>query len=253
MSGHPETTHRDYLAIIGETAATGKGRYERRMNAYYLASSQEIVRTLLDRSPVGSVLDVGTSHGHWLRFLRDFGFDRVLGVEIDPDRAELARRTGYDEVFNTDAAELPCLSSSIDQAVSNDVFVHILRLEDKAAVLKEVERVLRPGGVFVFNQPMSRAFGHGEYAVDRHCSYMTLDEVLRLVAGSTSFLVEDVKPGYFVNGAFAASRLERAIRRRMVMPGSVSLLLLLDRLRSRTHSLEQSDYIYLKLRKPVEA
>jgi SAM-dependent methyltransferase len=253
VSTDRQATHRDYVAIIGGTAATAKGWYEKRMNVYYLTSSQQTVGALLDPAAAGSILDVGTSHGNWLRFLRGLGFGRVLGVEIDQERAELARRTGYDEVFNTDAAELPCAPDSVDQAVSNDVFVHILRLEDKAAVLKEVERVLRPGGVFVFNQPMSRAFGHSAYTVEGYCSYMTLDEILRLVAGNTGFVVEDVKPGYFANGSFEPSRIERAVRSRMWIPGSVSMLLLLDRLRVRSRELEQSDFVYFKLRKPTGA
>jgi SAM-dependent methyltransferase len=253
MNSGRQATHRDYVAIIGGTAATAKGRYEKRMNAYYFRSSQQTVRLLLDPAQGGSILDVGTSHGNWLGFLRGLGFGRVLGVEIDRERAELARRTGYDEVFNTDAAELPCPPNSIDQAVSNDVFVHILQLEDKAAVLKEIERVLRPGGVFVFNQPMSRAFGHSAYTVERHCSYMTLDETLRLIAGNTRFVVEDLKPGYFANGSFAPSRGERVLRSRMWLPGSVSMLLLFDRLRARSRELEQSDFVYFKLRKPSGA
>jgi SAM-dependent methyltransferase len=252
VSSEPQLTHRDYVSMIGGTAATARGLYEKRMNAYYLRSSQHTVRALLDDAAGGSILDVGTSHGNWLAFLRELGFHKVLGVEIEEGRAELARQAGYDEVFNVDAAALPCPSDSIDQAVSNDVFVHILRLEDKAAVVKEVERVLRPGGVFVLNQPMSKAFGHKAYTVDRHCSYMTLNEILELVA-PTGFVVEDVKPGYFGNGAFAPSRAERALRERMWIPGAVNALLLLDRLRASKTDLEQADFVYLKLRKPLRA
>src|SRR5207248_24978 len=107
MTPSGETTHRDFVSVIGGTAATGKGLYERRMNAYYLRSAKATVSALLAGEPRGSVLDVGTSHGVWLPYLRAHGFGRVLGVELDAERAELARRAGYDTVFNCDASEIP--------------------------------------------------------------------------------------------------------------------------------------------------
>ena len=94
------------------------------------------------------MLDIGTSHGNWLPLLRQFGFSTVLGVEVDAGRAEEARQAGYDDVYNCDARSVPRPAESIDVAVSNDVFVHILRGEDKAAVVPETERLLsgrKPG------------------------------------------------------------------------------------------------------------
>ena len=139
-------THHDHLDRIGNTAATAVGYLEKRWNKYYLRTEQKTVSNLLkdEINPESTVLDVGTSHGNWLPFLRQSGFATILGVELDNKRAEQARQAGYDEVYNCDARSIPRAMNSIDAAVSNDVFVHILQMEDKIAVLHEIERLLRP-------------------------------------------------------------------------------------------------------------
>src|SRR4051794_16913782 len=99
-----ERSHRDYLAVIGETCATAKSRTEQKWNDYYWKSFVFAVKRMLSDSKRGAVLDVGTSHGNWFPFLKDLGFQSIYGVELDRQRAEEARKCGYKEVFNCDAA-----------------------------------------------------------------------------------------------------------------------------------------------------
>ena len=148
-------THHDNISRIGGTAATARGFIERRWNRYYFQVLKRTVRNMLagEIGANATVLDIGTSHGNWLPLLRQFGFSTVLGVEVDAGRAEEARQAGYDDVYNCDARSVPRPAESIDVAVSNDVFVHILRGEDKAAVVRETERLLRPGGVVTRDVP----------------------------------------------------------------------------------------------------
>jgi SAM-dependent methyltransferase len=243
-------THRDYVNQIGETNATGRTYLEKRWNKYYLLTYQKIVNSMLQDESRDVVLDVGTSHGNWYNFLRRAGFRRVTGVELDPVRAELARRAGYDEVFNCDAADLPLEDAAIDVAVSNDVFVHILRLEDKAAVLAEVRRVLRPGGVFIINHSMSPAIGRASYHVDSYCSFLTPAEWIQM-ATTAGFGIEDVKPSYYIFRS--ASFFIKAVRALCVaVPFGIGsrLLILSDTVAARWLGIGRSDYVYLKLRKP---
>ena len=86
-------THEDYIARIGGTAATARGFMGRRWNRYYFRTLKRTVRDML-ADEVGTdatVLDIGTSHGNWLPFLRQLGFHTVVGVELDAERAEQAR------------------------------------------------------------------------------------------------------------------------------------------------------------------
>jgi len=71
----------------------------------------------------------------------------VTGVDVDPD--VLANRF-CSRAIVYDGIKLPLPSNSFDVVVSNYVCEHI---ENPAAVCREVHRVLRPGGAFVFRTP----------------------------------------------------------------------------------------------------
>jgi SAM-dependent methyltransferase len=246
-----EKTHADYVDRIGGTHHTGRTTVEQHWNAYYRRVYERTVSDLLRGETRGTVLDCGTSDGRWYDFLRAEGFARVIGVELDPGRAAAARSRGYDDVHTGDAAELPYDDASVDVAVSNDVFVHILRAEDKLRVLREVERVLKPGGCFVFNQASAVALGGpSEYTVIEHCSFMTLDEVIRLVHDGTGLKVRDVRPSYFHWRTAAPPRALTALRRFVGAPVVPRLLAELDLRWTRSRlSIDDSDAFYLKLRK----
>lgn len=245
-------THRDYLEEIGNTAATATTWREKRWNHYYFMACRYVVARMLSESGVvfGTVLDIGTSHGNWLQFLRSQGFRSVQGVELHPGRAALARRAGYEIVHNCDAASIPLADSSVDVAVSNDVLVHVLRLEDKVAVLREAERVLRVGGALIFNHTMSRAFGLQGYQVVGHCSYLDLHELLELVQTGTSLRLLDIKPSYY---SFADRKLPRStelVRNALLLlPFGPFLRFLRDYAHARRLGLQHADSVYLRLAK----
>jgi len=244
-----QLSHHDYVEVIGETHKTGRSRTERCWNRYYAHVYERIVSGMLPSSR-GTVLDVGTSYGHWLPFLRRAGFKTILGVEIDSGRATRARERGYDDVFNCDAAAVPLADRSCDVAVSNDVFVHILRLEDKIAVLREVERVLRPGGVFIVNHTMSRPYGFRGYHVDSYCSFLDLDGLLRLVVDNTGFEILDIKPTYYNWRHQKAPLSIRILRRLISLPGIARVLAWLDQRIASRHAIDDADTVYLLLGKP---
>jgi ubiquinone/menaquinone biosynthesis C-methylase UbiE len=75
---------------------------------------------------------------------------QVIGLDADPKVLEIARakaaRTGLDITLGHGMAfELPYPGNSFDRVVSSLLFHHLKR-ENKVRTLKEVFRVLRPGG-----------------------------------------------------------------------------------------------------------
>jgi SAM-dependent methyltransferase len=102
------------------------------------------VLRLLGDGP-GRLLDVGCGGGAHAVELASRGWS-VTGVDVSADQLELARARGVD-VVEADAAELPFEDASFDAAVS--MFTHT-DVDDFAAVLREVARVLRPDGRFVY-------------------------------------------------------------------------------------------------------
>lgn len=91
-----------------------------------------------------SVLDLGCGAG-MLALLKRKGIT-LTGVDLSPECAQAARRNGYDSTLSAELSHLPLADASFDYVVSLDVIGHV-GFEEKDAVLAEVRRVLRPGGV----------------------------------------------------------------------------------------------------------
>lgn len=101
-----------------------------------------------------TVLDVGCGAG-MLALLKRKGVT-LTGVDLSDECVAAARRNGYDETLRSDLNALPFADASFDYVISLDVIGHILA-EEKDAVLAEIKRVLRPGGVTM----------HGIECIDR--------------------------------------------------------------------------------------
>ena len=95
-----------------------------------------------------SVLDVGCGTGKLLRAANlRWPEARLIGVDPASGMIEIARRLTPDATFYTGAAESLLLEDgSIDLALSTVSFHH---WQDQAAGIREVARVLRPGGRFL--------------------------------------------------------------------------------------------------------
>jgi demethylmenaquinone methyltransferase/2-methoxy-6-polyprenyl-1,4-benzoquinol methylase len=103
-------------------------------------------RFLVSRLPHdgGEVLDVATGTGLVAKVLLERGF-RVTGVDQSPEMLALARERFGDrvELVEASADELPFAERSFDHLT----FTYLLRyVDDPAATLRELARVVRPGG-----------------------------------------------------------------------------------------------------------
>ena len=108
-------------------------------------------RWLVDRLPAAanlSVLDYGVGEGKYLRLIGAHRPGaRLAGVDI---REPKTAQTFEFHRIGTDGS-LPFDDNSFDLAVSLDVLEHVASVE---ATLREIERVLRPGGAFVGFVPL---------------------------------------------------------------------------------------------------
>lgn len=119
---------------------------------------QRVVEQLKTIGPDSRIIDLGGGYGGSARYMaREYGAQVVsLNLsEVENERARaLNREHGLADridVVDGNFEDIPYEEDSFDIVFSQDAFLHSGNREQ---VLKEIKRVLRPGGELVFTDPM---------------------------------------------------------------------------------------------------
>ncbi len=108
----------------------------------------------LFKRPPGRLLDVGCAMGTFLQLAKEKGWD-CSGVEISGFAAEAASKRLGVEVFNGTLREAGFAEGSFDVVTLWDTIEH---LSEPLEEVKEIRRILRPGGLLLVNTPNEDSF-----------------------------------------------------------------------------------------------
>lgn len=138
------------LAIVGaESPAAAAEASELRDDApreWALPGVHDAARRLIYKLPRGKLLDLAAGEGALSKWARDQGFD-VTATEID----RRIFRTAAVECLEADLNRpLPVADASVDVVTALEIVEH---LENQYQFLREIARVLRPGGHAVLSTP----------------------------------------------------------------------------------------------------
>lgn len=115
--------------------------------------------------PGMTALDVGCGTGDWVDYLTKLGY-QATGVDYSPDAIALARQQqGKFRVM--DATQLDFPKNSFDAVFSIEVAEHVTQ-KDLILSLKEIRRVLKPGGFLFLHTEPNKTFNDYFY---RYWSY----------------------------------------------------------------------------------
>lgn len=136
-------------------------------------SRRRIARIEADLGRAGAVLDVGCGTGYLLAAAAERGWHAV-GVEVSARAAEAARTHTGVSVHTGTLEQAAIGPATIDVVVLSHVLEHV---PDPVALLSQVERLLRPGGLVVLALPNADGLIHvaanlahrlrGRYGKDR--------------------------------------------------------------------------------------
>jgi SAM-dependent methyltransferase len=109
------------------------------------------------------ILDAGCGSGRNMVELARHG--TVTGVELSDTSVCLARERGAGEVVEGSVLEMPFEADSFDLAASLDVIEH---LDDDLAALRELRRVMAPGGSLLVTVPAYQWLWSGHDEINHH-------------------------------------------------------------------------------------
>lgn len=117
----------------------------------------ELVRKALGRRPEAlrgaRALEVGCGQGTFCGWLADHGAERVLGIEFSSAAVRRARASSDHPAVRFevgDIQDIGCADGSFDLVVSCETIEHV---PDLRRALRELARVLRPGGTLLLSTP----------------------------------------------------------------------------------------------------
>lgn len=180
----------------------------------HLRAYDEAVRHAVGRD----ALDVGCNTGYGtIRFAPVAG--RVVGVDVSPRAIDAARQRapeGRPEFVQTSGFELPFPAASFDLVTSFQVLEHV---PDPVKFLRELARVLRPGGTVILATPNAATrlypgmtpwnrFHVREYRADE------LAQMLRMIFGRVRVLGMFGAPGLYDTEIRRVDAARQRIRRK---------------------------------------
>lgn len=126
--------------------------YELEENFWWFAGMRDVTAALLDPlclpARERAVLDAGCGTGDMMTRLRRYtDGGRVVGVDVSQTALDFCRERGHRRLARASATHLPFADSAFDLVTSFDVLVQIRGDGADELAMREMRRVLRPGGV----------------------------------------------------------------------------------------------------------
>ncbi len=131
--------------------------------SYYARTSQSIglwnsERTLIEKyfKKEDSILDLGCGTGRTTIELYKLGYKKIVGLDISEQMIQMAQNIALSfemeiEFIVGNACDLPYPDNSFDHAFfSFNGLMQIPGKQNRKNALKEIQRVIRPGGYFIF-------------------------------------------------------------------------------------------------------
>jgi SAM-dependent methyltransferase len=137
---------------------------------------QDLKASDKERGSGFNILDVGCGTGANLEMLAEFGV--AEGVDVSPEALSFCQARGLEKVKLGAAEALPYDDNSFDLATGLDVVEH---LDDDLVGLKEMWRVLRPGGHALLFVPAFMFLWGVQDDISNHRRRYTLKELKDLV------------------------------------------------------------------------
>jgi ubiquinone/menaquinone biosynthesis C-methylase UbiE len=147
MPVHPNLPKENILYQRDQYALGGPGRW------YW--DYRDKVAFSYFRAEHRTIVDLGCGEGIALeKFERDFPEKKAIGVDLEIENIEICAEHGLTAIY-ADVCALPIPDASFDACLCIDMLEH---LKDPQQPLREIKRILKPGGRLLIVVPNDRNF-----------------------------------------------------------------------------------------------
>ncbi len=120
---------------------------------WWNAAMRDAAAMLLEHADLpesGTLLDIGCGSGQTMAWFEaeNPGWE-TTGVDVAPEGLTAARALGLKSVYSASALQLPFRDESVDLVITLDVIQHLPLDGGDDTALREIRRVLRPGGLLL--------------------------------------------------------------------------------------------------------
>lgn len=137
------------------------------------------------------ILDFGSGSGYLVGVLQNSGYD-AFGTDFSQEAIEFGRKKGIKNLSVNNGHHIDSEDASFDCVLCLDTVEHI---EDDAGIVKEIERVLKPGGYVILTVPAYQWLWGVQDEVAKHYRRYTISNFVSLWRNNTRLKV--VQKTYF--------------------------------------------------------
>ncbi len=238
-------TEYDNIDRIGGTYETAEPEVKK-INHYFHGRQVKTVFDLVKKMKLQNfdrIIDLGCSDDGWLDDYKKMEFQKIVGIDISSERADKAKKRGFFETFATNAYELPFTNDSESCIICNGMIVHVLQDSDRLKIFKEVKRVLKNKGIFIFNFTNAKAKGSDTDITLEYTRHNTIETIIDLVKKS-GLEIEHIMPCFYIFPKIGAHKKISSISTKIVFPITNFIL-------NKLKNLRLSEVIYLGVRKKI--
>ena len=228
---NPRPTTQDLTDLyVAKTPESQADFYARTVSPAQIAEYQRILADLAELLPGrGRMLDLGCAAGYFMQQSTRAGFE-AHGIDLAPWVEQIANERGVRNIRSGRLCDAGFADASFDIVHSSQVFEH---LPHPVSELREIHRILRPGGLLYVNVPnyqcLSIVLGRDDFELNtppEHVAYFTPRTIARLLSTSGFDVLRTASYGGLkwenLLGRPIRSEIAEAVREKRSEPATVS-------------------------------
>jgi 2-polyprenyl-3-methyl-5-hydroxy-6-metoxy-1,4-benzoquinol methylase len=180
---------------------------------YFMALYNSTLVNLVKSS--SSILDFGSGHSYYHKFLKQLGFGDVTSLEVNPHLVHFAKNVLNIDNVVSDLSELK--GRRFDLIIANQVFEHLF--DPVKLACGEIFNLLRDGGYLVFTVPNAASLNRVVLGrrwigyTDEHIWFFDRSSASKLFSNSGQYSVQECKVKSAVNTCHDRFRPRSVIKR----------------------------------------